>query len=107
MAPPTNVKWDPSIGFTFVINTDGSYLGNSGRVAFGTILRREGNWINGISCYLGYSKILYTELVGIWKVSQLVWKDGVQSCVCLSDSLDAFHRYVVILWEISELLTRQ
>lgn len=45
-APIREVKWDRPTGFKFIVNIDGSSLGNSRRVDFRAMIRNiVGKWI--------------------------------------------------------------
>ncbi|XP_058776527.1 alpha-ketoglutarate-dependent dioxygenase abh1-like [Vicia villosa] len=48
------ISWHPSREDCFVLNVDGSCLGDSGRAGAGGLIRKgDGSWVIGFSCFLG------------------------------------------------------
>jgi hypothetical protein len=53
----------PNEGFV-KLNVDGSFLGNSGRICFGGLIRNNnGDWLIGFSCYTVGSNLFLEPLV--------------------------------------------
>lgn len=66
----------PDTGW-IALNVDGSALTNPGAAGFGGIIRNhEGRFMLGFSGSVGWSNILYAELMGLLKGMLLCWEEG-------------------------------
>jgi ribonuclease HI len=113
--PPSWVTWHPSRDVGFVLNVDGSCLGDSGRAGFGGLVREgDGSWIIGFSGFLGISNITFAELMAIFHGLKIARERGYKRIHCYSDSqtvvdviskdLNSFHCYAAVIASIKDLL---
>jgi len=110
------VKWNCSNHDCYILNVDGSCLGNPQRCGFGGLLRNNaGFFISGFSGYIAISTdILLAELFAIFHGLQMVSALGIFDFVCYSDSLLSvslingpplkFHAYATLIQDIKDLL---
>lgn len=99
----------------YVLNVDGSSLGNPGPAGFGGLIRHaDGGWVCGFSGHIGHSEVLKAELMRIISGLKLAWDRGFRNITCYTDSLVAkllinehnieFHRFATIIQEIRDFL---
>ncbi|CAJ2665276.1 unnamed protein product [Trifolium pratense] len=115
LKPPRWVTWHPSRDVGFVLNVDGSCLGDSGRAGFGGLIREgDGSWIIGFSGFLGISNNTFAELMAVFHGLKIARERGYRRIHCYSDSqtmvdaiskdLNSFHRYAAVIASIKDLL---
>ena len=69
------------------MNVDGSSLSNPDRSRLGAILRdHHGNWVYGVSGFIGIADHTYAELVALLKGLEMVLRLGYNDVVCQTDS---------------------
>lgn len=67
------VKWNQNLANGFIINVDGSYFGDLGRVGFGGVIRnQDGGWVLGFAGSIGVSEILHVEISALYYGLQYV-----------------------------------
>ena len=110
------VKWNCSNHEYYILNVDGSCLGNPQRCGFGVLLRNNASFfVSGFSGYIAISTdILLAELYAIFHGLQMVSALGISDFVCYSDSLLSiilingpplkFHLYATLIQDIKDLL---
>lgn len=110
------VKWNCCNHNCYILNVDGSCLGNPQRSGFGGLLRNHvGGFISGFSGYIANSDdILLAELSAIFNGLHMVRALGITDFVCYSDSLHSvslingsplkFHIYATLIQDIKDLL---
>ncbi|GAU12548.1 hypothetical protein TSUD_182620 [Trifolium subterraneum] len=102
------VKWNALGGTGMILNVDGSSIGNPSISSFrGLIRNADGAWVRGFFGNLGVTNILHAELMPIYKGLLLAWELNMKDMWCYSDSkmaiklitdpIDAWHHYAVIL----------
>jgi hypothetical protein len=85
--PPSWVTWHPSRDVGFVLNVDGSCLGDSGRAGFGGLVREgDGSWIIGFSGFLGISNNTFAQLMAIFHGLKIARERGCRRIHCYYDS---------------------
>ncbi|MED6172519.1 hypothetical protein PIB30_118000 [Stylosanthes scabra] len=114
---PGTVSWEfMQDGFT-KLNVEGSLCESHNQAGFGCLLKDDcGDWIVGISGFLGNVSILYAELVALKRGLLLAWDWGIRKLLCHSDSLmvvslasddlDYHHQYAGLVADIQNLLGR-
>lgn len=85
------IKWDPMGEASFVLNVDGSSLGNPGRAGIcGLIRRANGSWVLGFLGFISVSDILHAELLAMLQGLTLAWNAGIRELLCYTDSMNSF-----------------
>jgi len=79
-------------------------------------LNDNGSWIHGFAGNIGFSNILYAELLAMYHGLRFAWELEVTNLVCYSDSkttinlifatVNDWHHYAPIIWNIQELLAK-
>ncbi|GAU46201.1 hypothetical protein TSUD_401610 [Trifolium subterraneum] len=98
---------------THFVPTDGSCLGDPGRVGFGGLIRK-GNRVDGFSGFLGISNTTFAELMAILHGLRIARNLSCNHIYCYSDSqtvldliskdFSTFHHYVAIIAKIQDFL---
>lgn len=77
------ISWFQQDRKGFILNVDGSSLGNPGPAGFGGLARNpDGGWIFGFSGHIGHSDVLKAELLGISTGLKLSWERGIRELTC-------------------------
>lgn len=115
-ATDTVVKWNCDNHSCYILNVDGSCLGNPQRTEFGGLLRNSARlFISGFSRNIANAPdILLAELHAIFQGLRFVSDMGISDFVCYSDSLHSvslindpfmkFHVYVTLIQDIKDLI---
>ena len=110
------VKWNCFNHSCYILNVDGSCLGDPQRTGFGDLIRNNaGFFISGFSGHIDHSDdILFAELHAILTGLQLARNLNIVDVVCYSDSLHCvslingpamvYHVYAILIQEIKDLV---
>jgi len=113
--PPTWVSWHLFRVDEFILNVDGSCLGEMRKVGFEGLVRKgDGSWIIGFSGFLGISNNIVVELMAMYHGLKMARNLGYYRIICYSDSQNVFdlisedhnpfHYYIVVMASIKDLL---
>lgn len=107
---------NPTREDVWVLNVDGSSLGNLGRAGIGGVLRYAGGWICGFLGYIGEADSLKAELLALLHGIEVAWDKGARDVLCFSDSslavlavekgVGQFHVYAPIIQSIRDGIQR-